>query len=224
MEEPGGRSLSDVRVAVIGMGGIGCALLPRLAHMPFSVITLVDGDRVEVKNLDRQELYAPVDVGRSKVDVASAWMRNTPVSPFVEVVDAFLDAPNAEGIIAMHDIVVDCTDDLHVRRLIDRTCADYGVALVSGAVHTKQGQVIVLHAGGGNHNLMLGDLFQGRPSVDQDGCDMRNVPLEVLDETAKRMAWRVREWLNGVALVNGRVELYDGRTRAWLIIEPPSAS
>lgn len=223
MGEPSGRSLSDIRIAVIGMGGIGCALLPRLAHMPFSVITLVDGDRVELKNLDRQELYAPVDVGRSKVDVAAAWMRNSPVGPFVEVVDAFLDPHNAEGIIAMHDIVVDCTDDLHVRRLIDSTCHEFGVPLVSGAVHTSQGQVIMLHVEGENDNLLLGDLFRGRPSVDQDGCDMRNVPLEVLDETAKRMAWRVREWLNSSPLVNGRVELYDDRSAAWMIIEPPQS-
>jgi molybdopterin-synthase adenylyltransferase len=221
MGVPSGHSLSDIRIALIGMGGIGCALLPRLVHMPFSVITLVDGDRVEEKNLDHQELYAPIDVGRSKVEVAAAWMRNSPVTPSVEVVDAFLDANNAEGIMAMHDVVCDCTDDPHVRRLIDRTCNDFGVPLVSGAVHAKQGQVIVLHADGENDRMLLGDLFQGRPSVDQDGCDMRRVPIGVLDEVAARMAWRVRELLNKVPMYNGRIEQFDGDVRAWLTIDPP---
>jgi molybdopterin/thiamine biosynthesis adenylyltransferase len=216
------RLAADLRVAVIGLGGIGCALFPRLLRMPFSVITLVDGDRVEAKNLERQELYAPVDVGRAKVDVAAAWARNAPVSPLVEPQDAFMDHQNAEPIIAMHDVVVDCTDDLHVRRLIDRTCRDLGVLLISGSVHSKQGQVVVLHDQGENEELTLAELFAGRPSEEQDGCDMRQVPSRVLEETAKRMAWRVREWLNGVSLPNGRIDVYDSEVDAWIELAPPT--
>ena len=206
---------------MIGVGAIGCALLPRLLRMPFSVITLVDGDRVEEKNLDRQELYAPVDVGRPKVDVVTAWVRNAPVTPTIEARDHFLDQGNAEKIIAMHDMVADCTDDAHARRLIDKVCGEFGVALVSGAVHGKQGQVIVLHAEGTNDELSLPDLFTGRPGDEQDGCDMRHVPLHVLEEVAKRMAWRIRELLNNVHPENGRIEQYDGDVDAWLEIAPP---
>ncbi len=211
----------DVRIALIGVGAIGSALLPRLMRQPFTVITVVDGDRVEEKNLDRQELFAPVDVGRPKVDVAVAWSRNAPVSPTIVAQDQFLDQTNAEAIISMHDIVADCTDDAHARRLIDKVCAEYGVALVSGAVHGKQGQVIVLHAEGANEDLSLPDLFSGKLGHEQDGCDMRNVPIHVLDEVAKRMAWRIRELLNKVLSVNGRIEHYDGDAHAWLEIAPP---
>ena len=213
----------DIRLALIGVGAIGNALLPRLLHMPLSVITLVDGDRVEEKNLDRQELYAVVDVGRPKVDVATAWARNAPVTPLIEARDHFLGPENAEGIIAMHDIVADCTDDAHARRLIDRTCADYGVALVSGAVHGRQGQVSVLHSEGPLEDLSLAQLFSGRLGEEQDGCDMRHVPMPVIDETARRMAWRIRELLNKVRLENGRIEQYDGDAHAWIGIAPPLA-
>jgi molybdopterin/thiamine biosynthesis adenylyltransferase len=216
-----GPSVHDTRIAVIGAGAIGCALLPRLLRMPFSVITLVDGDRVEEKNLDRQELYAPVDVGRPKVDVAAAWARNAPVTPIIEAHDRFLDQGNAEGVIAMHDIVADCTDDAHARRLVDNVCGEFGVALVSGAVHGRQGQVIVLHAEGANEGLSMTDLFNGPLGEEQDGCDMRHVPLHVLEEVAKRMAWRIRELLNHARLENGRIEQYDGDVNAWLEIAPP---
>ncbi len=189
--------------------------------MPFSVITLVDGDRVEEKNLDRQELYAPVDVGRPKVEVAAAWARNAPVTPAIEVHDRFLDRWNAEEIISMHDIVADCTDDAHARRLIDDVCGEFGVALVSGAVHGRQGQVLVLHVEGTNEDLSLAQLFSGRPGAEQDGCDMRHVPMHVLEEVAKRMAWRIRELLNDVHVENGRIEQYDGDVNAWLEIAPP---
>lgn len=186
------------------------------------MITLVDGDRVEERNLDRQELYAPVDIGRPKVDVAEAWARNAPVSPGTVARDQFLDARNAEDIIRMHDIVADCTDDAHARRLVDKVCGDFGVALVSGAVHGNQGQVILLHAEGVNEQLSIPDLFSGKPGEEQDGCDMRHVPMHVLDEVAKRMAWRIRELINKVAVENGRIELYEGGLNVWSDIAPPA--
>lgn len=214
-------STHDMRLALIGVGAIGNALLPRLLHMPFTVITLVDGDRVEEKNLERQELFAPVDVGRPKVEVAAAWARNAPVTPILEQHDLFIAPDNADRIIAMHDIVADCTDDAHARRLIDSTCADYGVALVSGAVHGRQGQVIVLHSTGPLEDLSLADLFGGRLGEEQDGCDMRHVPPQVIDETARHMAWRIRELLNNAHPENGRIEQYDGDANTWLEIAPP---
>lgn len=221
MSNPVQPTHPDIRLALIGVGAIGSALLPRLLRMPFTMITLVDGDRVEEKNLDRQELYAVVDIGRPKVDVAAAWARNAPVTPLIEARDHFLGPENAEGIIAMHDIVADCTDDAHARRFIDKVCGDYGVALVSGAVHGKQGQVIVLHGEGANDALSLPDLFNGRLGEEQDGCDMRHVPIRVLEEVAKRMAWRIRELLNNAHPENGRVEQYDGGANAWMEIAPP---
>ena len=221
MSNPVQTTPRDIRVALIGVGAIGSALLPRLLRLHFSVITLVDGDRVEERNLDRQELFAPVDVGRPKVDVAAAWARNAPISQSVVPQDHFLDLSNAEGIISMHDIVADCTDDAYARRLIDTVCGEFGVALVSGAVHGKQGQVIVLHTEGPNDDLSLSDLFTGKLSAEQDGCDMRHVPMHVLDEVAKRMAWRIRELIVNSPSENGRIEHFDGDVNAWLEIAPP---
>jgi adenylyltransferase/sulfurtransferase len=210
-----------IRLAVVGLGGIGCALLVRIARMPFEQITLADGDRVESSNLEKQELYAEVDIGRPKADVAAAWIRIAPVKARIVPLDAFVDLNNVEELISMHDIIADCTDDLHVRRLIDRACRDYGVPLVSGAVHGHQGQVITLHRPGAHEDLSLGDLFPGKAGVDQDGCDMRQVPLDVLDQVAARMAMYIRELLNGGQPVNGRIDLYEGKVRAWSQIEPP---
>lgn len=221
MDAPGGRSLSDVRIAVIGAGAIGCSLLPRIARMPFSVITIVDGDRVEEKNLDRQELYAPVDIGQPKAQVSAAWLRNAPITADVVAVDAFVDARNIEELVAMHDIVADCTDDAHVRRLVDRTCAAYDVALVGGAVHAGQGQVIALHAPGSGASLLLTELFTGQLNAEQDGCDMRNVPLTVIEEVARRMSATIGALLRQEPVRNGSIDVYDGRSRTWMRVDPP---
>lgn len=181
----------------------------------------MDGDRVEEKNLHRQELYAPVDVGRSKVGVAAAWARNAATHVSVDAEDAFLDHRNADTIIAMHDIVADCTDDAHARRLIDATCADYDVTLVSGAVHAHEGQVIVLHAPGGGERPDLSGIFGGRLNAEQDGCDMRDVPMAVIEAVAQRMTARIRDVLEQRAVINGRLEQYRGDNMTWLSIDPP---
>lgn len=208
------------RLLVVGAGAIANGLLPRIARWKWDGITLIDGDRVEERNLDRQELFAPVDVGRPKSKVLAAWLRNMPISARVSSMDDFLGADNAEQVIPLHDIVADCTDDAHVKRLLDRVCADYGVALVSGSVHGKQAQVIMLHAEGANEGLSRQDLFQGAIGAEQDGCDMRDVPLATLEETGRRMAQLLRALLHEEPVVNGRIDLFDGD--AWTAIDPPA--
>lgn len=204
---------------VVGAGAIGNALLPRIVRWNWGGITLMDGDRVEERNLERQELFAPVDIGKPKVDVAAAWLRNAPIPVQVAARDEFLDARNAEALIAVHDVVADCTDDAHVKGLIDRTCKDYGVALVSGSVHGKQAQVIALHAEGEGENITRDVLFQGKLGSEQDGCDMRNVPFVTIEETGRRMAQLLRALVQGEPVRNGRIDLFDGKQ--WSAIDPP---
>jgi len=208
------------RLLVVGAGAIANSLLPRIARWDWEGITLIDGDRVEERNLDRQELFAPVDIGRPKSKVLAAWLRNMPISARVSSMDDFLDANNAEKVIPLHDVVADCTDDAHVKQLLDRVCADYGVALVSGSVHGRQAQVILLHAEGANEGLSRQDLFEGTIGAEQDGCDMRDVPMTTLEETGRRMAQLLRALLHKEPVVNGRIDLFDGR--AWTAIDPPA--
>ena len=208
-----------LRLLVVGAGGLGNTLLPRVLRWRWDGITVMDGDRVEEKNLHRQELFAPVDIGKSKSEVVAAWVRNMPVAVRLIARDEFIDANNAEAIIAMHDVVADCTDDAHVKRLLDRTCADYGVPLVSGSVHGREGQVMVLHAEGEGEAITRDELFQGKPGMEQDGCDMRKVPLATLEETGRRMAQLLHALLQNEPVKNGRIDLFDGKR--WTAIDPP---
>lgn len=212
--------MRDARVAVVGAGALGCAVLPRLLHLPLSALTVVDGDRVEERNLDRQELYAPVDIGRPKAGVAASWLRHAPLAMHVHAVDAFLSAANADELIAGQHMVVDLTDDLHARRLIDATCARHGVALVSGAVHGAQGQAMVLHAAGSDAHVGLADLFPGMPASEQDGCDMRQVPAATIGTVGGRVAYLVRQVLQGAPGLNGRIHVHDPARGGWIELGP----
>lgn len=207
---------------VLGVGGLGNALLERCARLPLRRLTLVDGDRVELHNLDRQPLFAPVDVGRPKVAVAAAWLRQAMPGTVIEVVDAFADATSLPVLVKEHSIVADCTDDVHVRTLIDRACAEPCIPLVSGAVHQREGQVLLLHApdGAGDPSITRDHVFGGRPGPGQDECDMRGVPLEVLEAVGARMQQRVGDLMAGRPVENGALELYAGGR--WSRYAPPS--
>lgn len=219
MSGTAGEAAVPLRLLVVGAGAIGNALLPRIVRWNWGGITLMDGDRVEEKNLERQALFAPVDIGKPKVEVVAAWLRNAPFPVRITACDEFLDASNAEAVVALHDVVADCCDDAHVKRLLDRTCGDYGVALVSGSVHGMQAQVITLHAEGEGNGTTRGDLFHGRPGQEQDGCDMRNVPLATIAETGRRMAQLLQALLNRQPVLNGGIDLFDGH--GWTAINPP---
>lgn len=211
--------MNGKRLLVVGAGAIANRLLPHLAQQQWAAVTVMDGDRVEEKNLERQELFAPVDIGRPKSEVAAAWLRHAPIRVHITARDEFIDANNAETRIAMHDVVADCTDDAHVKRLLDRTCGEYGVALISGSVHGKEAQVIALHAEGEGDGISRDDLFQGKPGMEQDGCDMRQVPLATIEETARRMAQLLHAVLHKEPVPNGRIDLFDGKR--WSAIDPP---
>lgn len=212
-------SAPPLRLALIGVGGTGCALLPLLASLPLVSITLIDGDTVEVANLPRQPLYGPSDVGRSKVEVASERLRHLAPSLPSTTVPAFLDAGNAQMLLADHDLVADCTDDLHARLMIDRICGAHGIPLVSGAVHGAQVQVVTLHVGS---STSLRSFFPGRSSAEQDGCDMRRVPASVTAFAGALMAEHISALIHGDRSRAGILELIDTRDVRWLRISPPA--
>ncbi len=205
------------RVAVVGAGALGCAILPRLARMRMSALLVIDGDSVEQRNLDRQPLYAEADIGQPKASTARGWIQMIVPDIEVRAVDRFLNVDNARELFAGADIVADCTDDLHAKTLIDEMCGELGIPLVSGAVHEQQGQVIVLHASGAYTELRRSDLFHGRVGQEQDGCNMQRVPKAVIEAVGERMAAHVNALLNDRSVENGRIELLDRDN--WTIME-----
>ncbi|MFT3884292.1 MAG: ThiF family adenylyltransferase [Flavobacteriales bacterium] len=208
------------RIVVIGAGGPGCAVLPRLARMRIATLSIVDSGRVEAHALERQPLYEGMDIGHPKASTAAMWMRQILVTGRVVAHDVFLDASNAHGLLRDHDVVVESVDDPNTKQLIDRVCGELGIPLVSGGVHRARGHVLVLHAPGEGTGRSRADLFNGTPGMDPDSRDMRDVPLAVLEELGRRMAQHTHDLLNGRPVQNGCVELYDDQQRRWEVMRP----
>ncbi len=213
------------RIAVIGAGGTGCALLPLLYRLPVEGITLIDGDTVEAANLARQTLYGPSDVGSLKVRVAL--QRSVGLADGIHLLahTCFLDAKNAVHLLQGHTVVADCTDDLHARRVIERTCAELRIPLVSAAVHGEQVQVLTLGVPPeeGLPPTTWQQFFPGRTAQEQDGCDMRSVPAEVTTVAAALMGKRIRALLANDTSHARHMDLLDLRHGHWLRIAVPES-
>jgi len=138
--------LKAARVLLVGAGGLGSPLGLYLAAAGVGRIGLVDFDKVDVTNLQRQVLYGQRDIGRSKTETARLRLMDLNPHVSIEVHDVALTAENAEEIIASYDVVVDGTDNFATRYLVNDACAILGKPNVYGSVYRFEGQVAVFWA------------------------------------------------------------------------------
>jgi len=136
---------------IVGVGGLGNPVAQFLAAAGVGTLTLVDADRVDLTNLQRQILFDTSAVGQSKVHAAGARIRS--VNPEVRVVPVEVRVGDAElGPLAAHaDVVIDCSDNFATRHAVNRTSVAAERPLVSGAAIRFDGQVVgtaVVTAGG----------------------------------------------------------------------------
>lgn len=139
----GQEKLKAAQVLVIGLGGLGCAAAPYLASAGVGHLTLLDFDSVSLSNLQRQILHSDAKIGVAKV--ASAQQQLAAINPHcqLEPIDAQLDDVQLSTLIARHDAVVDCTDNVDTREQINRLCFQHKVPLISGAAIRMEGQLSV---------------------------------------------------------------------------------
>ena len=133
--------LQAAHVAVIGAGGIGSPAIQYLAAAGIGRLSLIDDDRVDVSNLQRQTVYATADVGRAKV--AAAAERARVINPHVEVIAhaARIDAGDAVALLEGADVVLDGCDNFATRFTVADAALALRIPLVSAAVGQFEGQL-----------------------------------------------------------------------------------
>jgi sulfur-carrier protein adenylyltransferase/sulfurtransferase len=138
----GQQRLAAASVLVIGAGGLGCPAALYLAAAGVGTLGLVDHDSVELSNLQRQVLFTSAEVGAGKAEAARAHL--AALNPGINVVAhaTRLDAANVEALLRDYDVVVDGTDRLAVRYLINDACVLLHKPLVSAAIHRFEGQAM----------------------------------------------------------------------------------
>ncbi|MEA3276687.1 MAG: molybdopterin-synthase adenylyltransferase MoeB [Pseudomonadota bacterium] len=141
--ESGQLRLLDGKVLLIGAGGLGSPAALYLAAAGIGTLGIVDHDRVDRSNLQRQILHADARVGESKV--ASATEAIQALNPSVKVMghEARLESANVEEILSSYEVVVDGSDNFATRYLINDACVKLGIPNVHGSVYRFEGQVSV---------------------------------------------------------------------------------
>jgi molybdopterin/thiamine biosynthesis adenylyltransferase len=139
----GQQRICAARTLVIGAGGLGSPAALYLASAGVGRLTLVDSDRVELTNLQRQILHTTERIGQAKT--ASARVALHALNPEVQVVEVEQRAGAEEllALVASADIVLDCSDNFATRHAVNRACVKHRRPLVSGAAVRFDGQLAV---------------------------------------------------------------------------------
>jgi adenylyltransferase/sulfurtransferase len=213
------------RVVVVGAGGLGCPALlrlgPALAARGDSVV-VVDDDVVDVSNLQRQILHRNADVGRPKVDSArDALLRRWP-ELHVDPVQARVAAANVTPLIAGAAVVLDGSDTLATKFLLNDACVAAGVPLVHGAVAGWTGQLMAIVPG----SACFRCLFESEPPAGAaPSCQEAGVVGAFAGVIGALMAKEALALLAGAPTLAGALLVVDGRSdrRRRVAIRPRSS-
>lgn len=133
-------ALSESHIAMIGCGGIGSPALQYLAAAGIGRLTLIDNDTIDETNLQRQTIFTPADIGRSKAEAAAAWVRRFDPALRVAIHDERLLPANAGALIADAHVVLDGCDNFATRLAVSDACVAARIPLASAAIGRFQGQ------------------------------------------------------------------------------------
>jgi adenylyltransferase/sulfurtransferase len=145
----GQERLKAASVLIVGLGGLGSPAALYLAAAGIGRLGLVDCDRVDESNLQRQVLHGTSSVGTPKVESARARLHDLNPHVDLQVHGERLDVQNALSLVGAYDVVVDGTDQFAARYLVNDACVIEGRPNVHGSVHRFEGQVSVFATPGG---------------------------------------------------------------------------
>ena len=137
----GQQKLKSAKVLVLGMGGLGCPLSIYLASLGIGTIGIVDDDKVELSNLNRQIIYNINDIGKYKVDVAKKKIKLINKKIIIKSYKIRVNKTNIDRLIKNFDIVCDGTDNFKTRLLVNDHALKQKKILISAAVSGFDGHI-----------------------------------------------------------------------------------
>ncbi|TAF65669.1 MAG: HesA/MoeB/ThiF family protein [Cytophagales bacterium] len=141
----GQAKIRAARVLVVGIGGLGNAVLPYLAAAGVGTIGLVDGDTIALNNLNRQILFSELHIGQKKAEVALALLKKQYTDIIWQSYPVFLTPDNIVDILPHYDLVIDATDNFATRYLINDACFLWKKPWILGAIYRYEGQYAIFN-------------------------------------------------------------------------------
>lgn len=211
----GQQQLLAARVLVIGAGGLGSPVALYLGSAGVGRLTVVDHDRVDATNLQRQIAHSTARIGEFKahsvVQAVAALNPDVQVIPITERADEALLA----RLVPQADVVLDCTDNFATRHAINRACVKHGKPLVSGAATRFDGQLAVYDS----RNIdtpCYACVFPESEFLEETHCATMGVFAPLVGIIGAVQAAEALKLLCGIGqTLTGRLLLLDGRRMVW---------
>ncbi|WP_169308296.1 HesA/MoeB/ThiF family protein [Ferrimonas aestuarii] len=208
--EGGQQAIANAKVLVIGLGGLGVSVLASLAGCGVGKLVLVDGDKVSLSNLHRQWIYQPEQVGMAKVHAATRWANQLNPDVHVDAYEQMVDELTLHTLLPEVDLVLDCTDNLGSRHLINRGCCEYRRPLISGAAIGWQGQLQYIAPSGPCFACLCPQQQGGEPA----NCREAGVVPPVVSAIGHLQALMALKVLLNQPL-DFHLRRFDGHTLSW---------
>ena len=141
----GQQQLKDAKVLCVGAGGLGCPALQYLAAAGIGTLGIMDGDQIELSNLQRQILFNEKDLGRNKAKVIGERLQAINHQVSLNIYAEFLSSTNAHDHIQGYDLVLDATDNYEARYLLNMVCRMLEIPLISASIYQFDAQLSVFN-------------------------------------------------------------------------------
>jgi len=223
----GQQRLLRSHALIIGAGGLGSPAALYLGSAGVGHLTLVDPDRVDVTNLQRQIAHTLARVGQPKVESARASVGaiNPDVQVHAQVQRA--DAATLDAMVARADVVLDCTDNFKTRHAINAACVRHTKPLVAGAAIRFDGQVSVYDARDASCPCYA-CVFPPDATFEDVQCSTLGVFAPLVGIIGTMQAAEALKLLAGIGTsLAGRLQMLDARTMQWSemrLVRQPSCS
>lgn len=212
--ESGQVALKSAKVLIIGMGGLGSPAALYLAAAGVGTLVLSDFDSLEVSNLQRQIAYQNSDIGAQKVTLMK--QRLEALNPEIRV--RSINTKMGESQLAMElmlaDLVLDCTDNMASRQMINRACVQAKTPLIVGAAIRLEGQLMFF-----DHRQADAACYHCLFPNSQEqvlNCSNSGVLGPVVGTIGTLQALEAIKYLTGLPSgINNKLKLFDGKTLEW---------
>jgi molybdopterin/thiamine biosynthesis adenylyltransferase len=200
---------------VIGAGGLGSSALLYLAASGVGRITICDGDRVDLTNLQRQVVHRHDSIGQPKAASAAETLRALNPEIRVEPLEERVGPERLAALVRTADVVLDCSDNFATRHAINRACVAAGKPLVSGAGIRFDGQVAVFdlrRPGAPCYNC----LFAEDAEAEDVRCAVMGVFAPLVGIVGTFQAMEAIKLVAGVGeTLAGRLQIFDALASRW---------
>lgn len=145
--EAGQQKLKRARVFIAGAGGLGSAVSLYLTAAGVGTIRIVDHDKVELSNLNRQVLHRDEDIGQPKVGSAAARLSQLNPNVKIETDEVTITETNIARLVTGFDLIIDALDNLPTRYLLNKAAIEQNIPLFHGAINGFEGRAMTIIPG-----------------------------------------------------------------------------